>query len=335
MSPLLWETWDATAGIWRPYAGAPVVDPVGPFFVHGVTIPVPDGVWGDRNVGPRFDYDPTTPSVAPSDGTPWVVVDGDYTISTAGEYHHLWVKGQITITAKNVYLHDSVERGRPGITSAKYGVVTTGAATAADANVRLEFMDIGVAAADYTYWHSTGIRPAGVVVKRCKVWGYVDALMPYGSTFIVQDSYLEAGAHLANDGGFHADGTHDDGVQCEAGGIALEVSGCLIMGGYTSALIFTNNVAGGYTSVKIVDNWIYGHGGSKINLSASNITGLEVKRNRLEKYLSNYDILITVTNRVAASFGMTGTTGNVSDWVAGPEANVWIEDGLPCRVHNG
>lgn len=333
MSPVHVDIWDGAA--WRPYAGAPVVDPVGPFFIHGVTMPVPVGAWGDRNVAPRFDYDPTNPAVLPSDGVAWTVIDGDYTIATAGEYHHLWVKGQINITAKNVYLHDSVERGRPGITSAKYGIFLQGAATALDANVRIEFCDIGVDPANYTYNHATGIRPSGATVLRCYVWGYVDAIMPYGATLTVRDSYLVAGDHLSYDGGFHPDGTHDDAVQTEAGGIRLEVSGCVVVGGWTSAFIFTNNVAGGYVSVLIVDNWVFGRGGSKFNISASNITGLQIKRNKLEKYLKNYDILITVTNRVAANFGMTGTTGDVSDWVAGPDANVYIDDGLPCRVHNG
>jgi hypothetical protein len=330
-----------THKIIRPASAA--IDP----FIVGTTKPQAVGDWttGDRNVGPRFDYDPDDSSITPSNGIPWTVINGNWNITTPGDYYNYWVNGTISPKIAGVNLYDCVQRA-PAITSApttqQFGLQIPSTVSPGGLGVTANFLDIGCPPANQNYSQSTAIRPHGVITTRCMTWGYVDAIMPYGPTagtrgrFTDYGSSFSTGPHYAYDGGNHSDGSHNDGCQCE-GNVGLNLNGTLLHGQYTSGILATNNVAGGYDFLHLYDCWIGAELGAKVNIAGSSIANIQILRCKLMYNLSSYDFIITTTNRDPSYFGMTGIVGNVNGWVPDGSGNHNVIEGTNtvCRFANG
>jgi len=287
-------------------------------FQHRVTKPLATG--GSRNVGPRVGLDPAD----------FTVVNSDMDITSANaHYDHLWVNGHLEVHAAGVTIDDLVVR-TPYTTTARNGLYVVSGSAA------ITFADIGVQAGAETYNQTTGVRGRNFTLKRSHVHGFIDATMPYGASpsdyAIYEDCVLECGPHYANPPDTsHTDGSHSDACQCE-GNVSLSITGCSLFGGYTSCLLLTNNVAGGYGYAVAEDNWLDKYEsvmGAFLNISAADVNGLSMKRNRVSRGTVSGRIVVSATNKVATSFGMVGTTGNCTGWTPGADCNVFEDNGAP------
>lgn len=305
-------------------------------FILGVTKPT------EENSGPRIA--PTATYGSP--GNPYHL-----TITTPGVYSGLEVWGRITIEPPTgVELWDSQVHMTGNPTTDQNAIVI------ADQNayghvVAHCHIDVPDEVERQNERFAVGVRGGGVLVTRSIIEHVVDAVNGITLNTGAANRKMQVHGNVLRDlvdrpSLFQPDGiAHCDGVQ-GMGGVELEVIGNTIYGGSTSCVILTQSSSParqGYSDVTVEDNWFYGHPtqGATINVTSTGglaIPSLKVHRNRVDPSgnLAG-QIRVSAPNRVPASFGaVSGTTnGTLADWVFGPDANVYMDTGLPVTLRQG
>lgn len=294
-------------------------DPIDISFNYGVTEPTA------LNTGPRTALTPS------GQGTTW-------TISTPGVYEGFSHVGTINVTAQTgVILRDFDIRMSAGVGN---GIFFSHAQAYGHV---VEHGHIWVDTPDISLSNGLGIRGRGFSARRLHIENTVDGSQTYT---IAGNPSMEAewlGCLIENlsevpDPGQPDEISHNDDLQLQ-GNIGVRVIGCALWGGRTSCIIATNDQAGGYLYLEITDNWLYGHPteGRSINIAASStIPNLKVWRNRVDSAGRFRQLSGSLANRQDSSaWGMTGAGSDANTWTAGPNANVYMDTGLPVPIQNG
>jgi hypothetical protein len=181
-----------------------------------------------------------------------------------------------------------------------------------------------------------GVQGRNIVLRRTEITGVVDAVVAHGTT--TQQGTLDAeGCYLHGltrflDDPRQTDGSHSDGIQAEGALSRLRVVGNTILGGYTSAILITQNVAhpDDYGEVTVTDNWLDMEvdGGAVVNLAEKGrgaVANYTLARNRFgRRYLATAPRILTDTATKNASTTYMPTTG--------PDANVYEDNGAPVTL---
>lgn len=326
MSPIVRHIWHNNAWRRMTFPSQAQVSPEPPpdTFVSNVTEPT------SLNTGPRVadwqleNYAGSLTNVAQGEVIERLAITGQADLNAVGAR-----LVDCKIKVGDPQSTDTAIKDRPGIIATRSGGIP----------LYYDFCEIDPSHFTHDIY---GVKGGGFHLNRCHIHGTVDGVMAYGSstikkTWSIKDSLINDLRWYSIDPRHGPEGSHCDGCQVQ-GNCSGEITGSAIFGGVTSAILLTNDVPGGYDYMRITDNWLYGHPslGSTLNVAGANIGGLEVKRNRIDKTgRSTYWLLVSSTNRQPEKFGCTGTVGNVNDWVGGPDANIYMQDGLPVALRNG
>lgn len=243
----------------------------------------------------------------------------------------LAITGQINATNPNVTFQDCLVKmganSNPGTTY--LGIKANNASQ--PTGLRFEFCEIRPSVQSVDHY---GIQGRGFVLYRCEISGVVDGGVLHGSgtngTASVQGCFIHGLAHYDVDPRQSGTPSHDDGLQIE-GLLDVEVIGNTILGGYTSAILVTQNV-GTFARVSIEDNWLdqeHPAGGAVVNVSEKSlgpINNFTLARNKFGRTGTGYRIIMPSTTRLASTSYVPLT---------GPDANVYENDGTPVTITNG
>lgn len=319
----------ARGGRWRQ-RGRPSIPGPGLVFHLKITEPTAE------NTGPRV---PPTQTFG-SPGSPYT-----YTISMPGVTERIRVYGRINVTAESGVIIRDVEVIMQPSTTQINGIQFN--AENSHGNLveftRVTVGDPGLA----TEEQSTCIRGRGVDVIRCDLSGAVDGLQVYTPTKAVARQRVRILGTYIHDlivsPSTQSDGwTHNDCIQ-GLGSLDLEIIGNALHGGRTSCVIINTDVpAHGWGDCIVEDNWCYGDplNGSTLNVATTaSIGNLSVKRNRISRAGKNSgQCFVKAPNLVPTSCGAESGTSNgasTSDWVYGPDANVFMDNGAPVPIRVG
>lgn len=202
--------------------------------------------------------------------------------------------------------------------------------TAGVSNILIEDCIIDVPVAERTFDHY-GVQGRGFTLRRTEITGVVDGVVAHGNTSVQGDVVIEGcyihGLQRYEYDPRQTDGSHNDGIQVE-GALGIKIVGNTILGGYTSAILVTQNVAhpDDYKFVTITDNWLdlEAYGGSVVNVAEKDrgaIDNYTLARNKIGRiaYDLGRPLILTASLTKSASTTYMPTTG--------PDANVFEDDG--------
>lgn len=199
---------------------------------------------------------------------------------------------------------------------------------------RMEHSTVRVAPEDRTYFITAGAQGRAISLYRCDISGVIDGFDPseiagvrgFGEAL---GCYIHDLPHYDYDGGRHADGSHNDGIQAAGGLDHLWIIGCAIEAGYTGGVLLTNDRGANpaYTNGGLIieDNW-FSVGdplaGSLLNMTHTlDFPGASIKRNRFN--LVDYPSKAAILIKRSTLDGLVASGGIALD---GPDANVMVDD---------
>jgi hypothetical protein len=261
---------------------------------------------------------------------------GSFSNAAAGsKISGLAITGQINALNPNVTYSDCLVKmgANPNPGTTYLGIKANNASLAT--GLRFEHCEIRPSVNSVDHY---GIQGRGFTLYRCEITGVVDGVVAHGtSTFMgavsLQGNFIHDLRHFKNDPRQTTEpegDSHDDGGQIE-GKLDIEIIGNTIWGGYTSAILVTQNV-GTYERVAIEDNWLDQEnpiGGSVVNISEKGlgpINNLSLIRNKFGRTGTGFRIIMPSTTRLAA-------TSNIP--TSGPDANVYEDNGAFVSITNG
>lgn len=202
-------------------------------------------------------------------------------------------------------------------------------------NILVEFCEIRPSVKTVDHY---GVQGRGFTLYRCEITGVVDGVVAHGTTSLqgvvsIQGSFIHGLAHYEVDPRQSGTPSHDDGIQVE-GALDIEIIGNTIWGGYTSAILVTQNVLNpnNYVKVLITDNWLDQEnpiGGAVVNVSEKSrgpINNFTLARNKFGRTGSGFRVIMPSTTRLASTSYVPLT---------GVDANVYEDTGLPITITNG
>lgn len=261
---------------------------------------------------------------------------GSFTNATSAKpITGLAITGQIDANANNIKFSDSLilmgANPDPGTTY--LGIKATNAAM--PSGMTFEFCEIRPSVQTVDHY---GIQGRGFTLYRCEITGVVDGAVVHGTTTTqgavsIQGCFIHGLAHYEVDPRQSGTPSHDDGIQVE-GALDFEAIGNTILGGYTSAILITQNVAhpDNYIRVTIEDNWLDQEnpvGGAVVNISEKDrgpINNLTIAGNRFGRTGSGFRMIMPSTTRLAATTIIP---------TSGPRANVYEDNGAVVAITNG
>lgn len=173
-----------------------------------------------------------------------------------------------------------------------------------------------------------GVQGRNVTLRRCEIAGVVDGVVAHGSTtvrgyYTMEGCYIHDLPHYSYDPR-QTDGSHNDGNQLEGALTVVRIVGNTILGGYTSAILITQNVAhpDDYDRITITDNWLdlEGFGGSVVNLTEKGrgvVSNYTLARNKFGRVAWNQGRPLILTDALTKAAGTTYMP------TTGPNANVF------------
>lgn len=249
----------------------------------------------------------------------------------------LAITGGVTFTQSNVTLRDSLilNQRRAGYAPSVAGETPTVmlAVNALQAGVTgcvVEDVAIRVPEADRTF-DTYGIQGRNITVRRTEIAGVVDGIVAHGTTAVrgyvdVEGCFIHDLEHYASDPR-QVDGSHNDGIQAQGALSRLRIVGNTILGGYTSAILITQDVAhpDGYDEVTVTDNWLdmeHPDGGSVVNVADKGVgpvEGYTLARNKFGRSSPTRPRILTSDLTKAAATTYMPTSG--------ANANVFWDNG--------
>lgn len=230
-------------------------------------------------------------------------------------------------TQSNVTLRDCLilNQRRPGYTPSVAGQTPTvmlgiSCLTAGVTGCLIEDVAVRVPQAERTF-DTYGIQGRNFTVRRTEIAGVVDGIVAHGTTTVqgyatIEGCYVHDLPHYAVDPR-QSDGSHNDAIQAEGALSELRIVGNTLLGGYTSAILITQNVAhpDDYGSVTVTDNWLdmeWPDGGSVVNMDEKGrgaIANYTLARNRFGVSSPSRPRILTDTLTKAAATTYMPTSG--------------------------
>lgn len=275
-------------------------------------------------------------------------------ISNGEVIDRLIITGRVNSPTATFTVRDSIIRGGeptptgqdPVVRNNKWALADT--RSSATSLARYEYVTFDPS---YSSHEIYGFRGGNFEAYRCNLSGMTDAFSVHGSGTYPSTTNKNVKIHGCYVWRFpiHPDPdqgdniTHNDGIQSAGALNTLEIVGNSIGFGEprarTSCILLQKNAGTYVNPIVVTDNWLYGHttDGSTFNMSETlpgSVTegygpgALLFLRNRIDGTGNSPRILVKPNSRFAANFGMTGTSGNTSGWVAGPNANVLMGGGI-------
>jgi hypothetical protein len=262
-----------------------------PTAVPPPSAPRPGGVPGPGNTG------------VPA-GTTLTVVNGDLTISTAGQVlDGLDIKGGLTINASNVVVRRSLIEGRSGRTSV---IVASGTG--------IVFSDDEVTVASPSP-ASDGMSVKNSTITRLNIHSGVDGIK-LGANSTVTSSWIHGLSAFASDPAQGGRATHNDAIQIMSGtNIHVSANNLQVTSNNNSAIQVTQD-QGAVSALVVSSNWADG-GGCTFNFSGHgpggallSMSGITVVNNRFghgSKF--NCPVLIDRQTTISQSGNVYDDTG--------------------------
>lgn len=215
---------------------------------------------------------PTAANSGVPTGTSLTVINGDLTISTAGQIvSGKDVRGFVYITASNVTFQNSIVRGRSPSGNGALVNVNAGA------NITLNRLTIAPTTPSV---YLDGIWGDNYTATGLDISGTVDGLK-IGSNCTLEKSYVHDMTYYASDPNQGGGPTHNDCVQMLSGDSVTLYGNCLNLGMNGGSAVQITQDYGAVTNVVIEHNWMDG-GGCSLNIAhkvLSSLSGILVKDN--------------------------------------------------------